>query len=299
MELRTLRAFVEVIRQGGFSQAAKAVFATQSTVSKAVKQLEDELGVPLLDRNGHRSTLTAAGEIVYRRALKMLAERDDLVAELDELRGLKRGTLRLGLPPIGSSTLFAPLFAAYRSRYPGVGIRLVEHGADRLEEILLAGEIDLAASLLPVSNAFEWQDVATEPLMALLPASHALARQKSIDLPQLKDMPFILFESGFALNRIIFDACRQHGFEPTVAARSSQIDFIIELAAAGAGVAFLPRMIAKQRCAETVRGILLKEPRTDWHMALIWRRGAFLPHAASAWLALAREFATEASRSKR
>ena len=78
MEIRTLRAFVEVVRQGGFSQAAKTVFATQSTVSKAVKQLEDECGVLLLDRIGHRSKLTAAGEIVYRRAQRILAERDDL-----------------------------------------------------------------------------------------------------------------------------------------------------------------------------------------------------------------------------
>src|SRR5262249_8856964 len=98
MELRTLRAFVEVVRQGGFSQAAKAVFATQSTISKAVKQLEDEVGMPLLDRIGHRSRLTSAGEIVYRRALTMLTEREDLSAELDDLRGLKRGVLRLGLP---------------------------------------------------------------------------------------------------------------------------------------------------------------------------------------------------------
>src|SRR6202045_565440 len=95
MELRTLRAFVEVVRQGGFSQAAKTVFATQSTVSKAVKQLEDEIGVPLLDRIGHRTRLTDAGEIVYPRAVRLLTDRDDLVAELDELRGLKRGMLRL------------------------------------------------------------------------------------------------------------------------------------------------------------------------------------------------------------
>src|SRR5271166_3237677 len=111
--LRALRVFVEVVRQGGFSQAAKAVFATQSTVSKAVKQLEDELGLSLLDRIGRHSMLTAAGEIVYRRAMAMLAERDDLLAELSELRGLKRGVLRIGLPPIGSDVLFAPMFAIY------------------------------------------------------------------------------------------------------------------------------------------------------------------------------------------
>ena len=105
MEFRTLRAFVQVVRQGGFSPAAKVVFATQSTVSKAVKQLEEEIGVPLLDRLGHRSRLTAAGEVMYPRALRILAERDDLLTEVGELRGLKRGTLKLGrsLPPIAGA----------------------------------------------------------------------------------------------------------------------------------------------------------------------------------------------------
>lgn len=289
MELRTLRAFVEVVRQGGFSQAAKVVFATQSTVSKAVKQLEDELGVSLLDRVGHRSTLTVAGEVVYRRAVQMLAQRDDLIGELEDLQGLRRGTLRLGLPPVGSSMLFAPLFAIYRKRYPGIDIRLVEHGGDRLEEILRAGEIDLAALLLPVSEEFEWQEVRREPLVALLPSGHALAQRASITLTELKDVPFLLFETGFALNRIILDACRRHGFEPAVAARSSQIDFVVELAAAGLGVAFLPRLIAQQRPHAGVGRILLAEPRTGWDIAMVWRRGAHLSQAAKAWLAVVRE----------
>lgn len=286
MELRTLRAFVEVVRQGGFTQAAKKVFATQSTVSKAIKHLEDEIGVPLLDRIGHRSKLTAAGEIVYQRALRMLAERNDLMTELDELRGLKRGTLRLGLPPVGSSTLFAPLFAAYHKRHPGVEIRLVEHGGERLEELLLSGEIELAASLLPVSDTMEWQAVRREPLTVLLSTNDELSRRRSVGLLAVKHLPFILFETGFALNRIILDACHRHGFEPNIVARSSQIDFIVELAAAGLGVAFLPRMIAERRKLPSVSRVPLVEPETDWHIAMVWRRGAYLSQAASAWLDL-------------
>ena len=286
MELRTLRAFVEVVRQGGFTQAAKKVFATQSTVSKAIKHLEDEIGVPLLDRIGHRSKLTAAGEIVYQRALRMLAERNDLMTELDELRGLKRGTLRLGLPPVGSSTLFAPLFAAYHKRYPGVETRLVEHGGERLEELLLSGEIELAASLLPVSDTMEWQAVRREPLTVLLSTNDELSRRRSVGLPAVKHLPFILFETGFALNRIILDACHRHGFEPNIVARSSQIDFIVELAAAGLGAAFLPRMIAERRKLPSVSRVLLVEPDTDWHIAMVWRRGAYLSQAARAWLDL-------------
>jgi DNA-binding transcriptional LysR family regulator len=289
MELRTLRAFVEVVRQGGFSQAAKAVFASQPTISKAVRQLEDELGVPLLDRIGHRSELTAAGHIVYRRALAMLAARDELIAELDDLRGLKRGTLRLGLPPLGSSTLFAPLFAIYRSRYPGIEIRLVEHGSRRLEEMLLAGEVDLAASLLPVSEEFESQEIRAEPLLVLLLAEHPHAARARVDLASLSESPFILFEEGFALNQVILDACARRGFQPTVTARSGQVDFVVELVAAGLGIAFLPRMMAEQRHHPAVRHVLLDEPGTEWRIALIWRRGGYLSHAAKAWIALARE----------
>jgi DNA-binding transcriptional LysR family regulator len=290
MEFRVLRTFVEVVRQGGFTSAAKVVFATQSTVSKAVKQLEDEIGLPLLDRIGHRSALTAAGQIVYRRALAMLAERDDLIAELDELRGLKRGVLRIGLPPIGSDMLFAPLFAIYRSRYPGVEIQLVEHGSKRLEEMVRAGDVDLGASLMPVPEDFVWQDVRCEPIDVLIAADHPLAKGDKVDLREVADLPFILFEGGFALNAIILTACEQSAIVPVVAARSSQIDFIIELVAAKLGIGFLPRMIAEQKKHENVRRIGISAPAMDWHMALIWRRGAYLPHAAKAWLALTKEF---------
>lgn len=288
MEFRTLRAFVEVVRQGGFSQAAKAIHSTQSTVSKAVRQLEDELGLPLLDRIGHRSELTTAGTIVFRRAQSLLTERDDLLLELDELRGLHRGVLRLGLPPMGSSILLAPMFVAYRNRYPGVEIRLVEHGSRRLEEILLSGEIDLAASLLPVPDVFEMQSVRNEPLVVVLSSNDPLAGRDRLDLDTVRDRPFLLFEPGFALNRIILDACQRRGFQPTVAVRSAHADFIIELVAAGLGIAFLPRLTALQRPRPGIATVLLDEPGTEWHMAMIWRRGGYLSHAARAWLELAK-----------
>ncbi|MBJ3776896.1 LysR family transcriptional regulator [Acuticoccus mangrovi] len=289
MEFRTLRAFVEVVRQGGFSQAAKAVFTTQSTVSKAVKQLEDEIGLPLFDRIGHRSVMTAAGEIVYQRGIKLLADRDDLLAELDEIRGLNRGVLRLGLPSVGSSTLFAPLLAIYRQRHPGIEIRLVEHGSTELEEILRAGDIDVAGMLAPTSQEFDWQPVRREPLVVLLPADHPLGERSSLSLADLKDLPFILFDGGFALHRLVLERSRKAGFEPTIAAESSQTDFMVELVGAGMGVTFLPRMLAAQSPHPAVREVLLGEPNMAWVMCVAWRRSGYLSDAAKAWLELVRE----------
>ncbi|GLU27787.1 LysR substrate-binding domain-containing protein [Brucella sp. NBRC 12950] len=286
MNLRSFQAFVEVVRQGGFSAAARTINATQSTVSKTVRQLEEELGLTLLDREATPPRLTSAGEIVYRRALAMLTEKDDMLTELGELRGLKRGLLRLGLPPIGSSVLFAPVFAAFTKLYPDIDIQLVEHGSKRLEELLLAGDVELAASLLPVEESFEWQEVRCEPVVALLPANHSFIDDGGIPLSDIASLPFILFESGFALNHIILDACHQRGLSPHVAVRSSQIDFIVELVAAGMGIGFLPQMIAEQRKNPGIRIHRIRDAEVNWDLALIWRKGAFLSHAARAWLEL-------------
>ncbi len=289
MDFRPLLAFVEVVRQGGFSSAAKTVFTTQSTVSKAVKQLEEEIGMPLLDRIGHRSVMTPAGEVVYRRGLKLLADREDLLAELDEIRGVRRGALRLGLPPVGSSIVFAPLFTIYRQRYPGIEVRLTEHGSDQLGSVLRAGEIDFAGALLPVSDEFDCQLVRSEPMVALLPPGHPLANSQTVSLLDLRETPFILFEAGFALHRIVLSACKRWGFEPDVVARSGQIDFMVELVGAGLGVAFLPRMIAARHQVRGLHHVVLSEPDVVWNMAMIWRRDAWLPPAAQAWLDLIRE----------
>ncbi len=289
MELRNLRAFVEVVRQGGFTEAAKVVFTTQSTVSKSVRQLEDELGIKLLDRIGAKSTLTAAGEIVFRRAVQMLGIRADLVAELDDLQGLKRGVLRVGLPAVGSDILFAPIFASFRSHYPGIDIQLIEGGSRELEEVLRTGQVEIAGLLQPVPDEFERVAVLNQPVVAVCSRAHPLAGRETIALQELSGDPFILFNSGFTLHDIVVAACARAGFAPKVVAQSSQISFMLRLAAGGLGITFMPKLIAGLREHKDLALIALKDKSMSWDMTLAWRRGAFLSGAATAWLALAAE----------
>lgn len=277
---------VEVVRHDGFSAAAEAVFATQPTISKAIRQLEDELGEVLLQRSRNGVRLTPAGQIVYRRALALLGEREDMLRELEELRDLQRGELHLGLASLGSDILFAPVFARFRQLYPQIELRVLERGSEALEESLRAGEIELAASLLPVADDLQWQAVRTEPLVALLPRQHPLAGSASLQLQDLIDVPFVLFEKGFLLNRHIIQACQARGFSPREVTRSGQPDFIVALVAAGLGVALLPRMIANARPRADVVIVPLDEPELDWKMVLAWRRGGYLSTAAQAWLRL-------------
>ena len=129
MEFKQLRSFIEVVHRGGFTQAAQTLHISQSAVSKQVAQLEQDVGQPLLERQASHLHLTAAGRIVLERGEALLRQRQALLNELDDLSQMERGELRLGLPMLGSDTLFAGLFAEYRRRHPNIAIQLLEGGS--------------------------------------------------------------------------------------------------------------------------------------------------------------------------
>lgn len=290
MEFHQLRSFVEVVRQGGFTQAAKTLHATQSTISKQVTQLEQRLGVLLLERNGPNLRLTDAGTLVLRRADELLRLRQDLYSELDDLSQLARGELRLGLPLLGGEVMFAELFAAYRQRYPNIVVRLFEGGSKLMEEALLRGELDIGGSLTPNDPALAFQPFCNEPLDVLLPEAHELAGCDGIALAQLKDAPFLLYQQSFTLNDRLLLACRQAGFTPREVGRSGQADFLAALVAAGQGVVLLPRIVARTLERPGLRRVPLVEPDLRWDIAFVWRQGAYLSRAAQAWLDLLKEY---------
>jgi DNA-binding transcriptional LysR family regulator len=284
VELRNLRAFVEVARCGGFTAAARALNITQSTVSKAVQQLEHDCGVSLIDRLGRGIRITEAGGIVLRRAANIQSEEENLESELAELRGLQRGRLKLGLPVLASSVLFAESVAAFRKRYPGIEVELQEQGSRRLEEGVRKGEVEIGASLQPISEDFSWRSIRDEPLMALLSVQHPLSGRSSLRLEELAATPTILFEEGILLNSVIQAAYRQRKIPLIDAGRSGNTDFIMAMVAAGLGVAFLPRIIIESRDHHSLRAVEVEDLDMWWKMALIWRRDRVLSPAARRWL---------------
>ncbi|MFJ3077560.1 MULTISPECIES: LysR family transcriptional regulator [Pseudomonas] len=287
MEFKQLRSFIEVVQRGGFTQAAQTLHISQSAVSKQVAQLEQALGQPLLERQASHLHLTAAGRIVLERGEALLRQRQALLNELDDLGQMERGELRLGLPMLGSDALFAGLFAEYRRRHPNIAIQLLEGGSRTVEQAVHSGELELGGSLTPNDPAFEYQPFCNEPLDALLPTGHVLAGLQEVELRQLADTPFLLFQRGFVLNERLLKACQQQGFTPKEGGRSGQADFLVALVAAGQGVVLLPRVVAKALERPGVVRLPLRAPDyLRWDIAFIWRRGAYLSRAAKAWLEL-------------
>lgn len=290
MEFKQLRSFIEVVHRGGFTQAATTLHISQSAVSKQVAQLEQDIGQPLLERQGSQLHLTAAGRIVLERGEALLRQRQELQSELDDLSHMARGELRLGLPLLGSDALFAGLFAEYRRRHPNIAIQLLEGGSRTVEQAVKSGELELGGSLTPSDTAFDYQPFCNEPLDALLPQGHALAGAAQVELQQLADTPFLLYQRSFVLNDRLLSACQQLGFTPKEGGRSGQADFLAALVAAGQGVVLLPRVVARALERPGVVRVPLGAPRhLRWDIAFIWRRGAYLSRAAQAWLQLVRE----------
>ena len=219
----------------------------------------------------------------------------DLLSELDDLSQLNRGELRLGLPLLGADALFAQRFAEYRRRYPNIAVHLVEGGSKTMEQAVLAGELELAGSLTPADDGFDYQPFCNEPLDVLLPAGHPKAAAASVALGELADSPFLLYQQSFTLNDRLLRACLEAGFSPREGGRSGQADFLGALVAANQGVVLLPRVIAREIERPGVVRVLLREPDLRWDIAFIWRRGGYLSRAAQAWLELLRERPLEES----
>jgi len=286
MELRTLRAFVEVARCGGFTLAAERLAVTQSTVSKMIGKLEEELGQPLLQRQHRQAELTDAGRAVLGYAEGVLAHAASIGHALDELAGLRRGELRIGVPTLGPR-LFVPLMSAFKRRYPNIELKLFEDGSHATERALLDGQLELGGLLAPVdSERFEHRLLVDDRLALLAPRRSAWARRPSVPLADLAEEPFILFGAGFALNERIIAACAQCGFSPSVTGRSGQIGFILEMVRHGLGVALLPSsQLSGLELADFAVSALV-EPEIPWRIELCWLRGSHLSSAARAWLEL-------------
>jgi DNA-binding transcriptional LysR family regulator len=234
-------------------------------------------------------TLTDAGRVVFDRAEAVLSMLHSIEDDVAEVGAVRRGHLRLGIPPMVGGAFFPPVLSDFRVAYPGVVLDLREVGARSVEALVLDGEIEAGATVLPTDRSvFEVVPLMRDVLRAVVHPTSPLARRRSVALRDLERVPFVLYREDFALHRHILDACRREGFSPKVAAESSQWDFMAAMVAADVGVALLPRTICERLDPASVRILSLAEPELRWDLALIWKQGRHLPPAARAFVEVVR-----------
>lgn len=291
MELRQLRYFVAVAQRRHFTAAAAALGVAQPALSQQIRGLERELGVELLDRSGRRIRPTPAGEAFLRRAERILGEVASAGAEMAEFAGATRGRVTVGTLPSLAEHQLPRLVAGFHARHPGLELDLREERTARLLALVAAGEVDLALLHQPTAPnsdpALTIEPLFTEELVATVAPAHPLAARGPLPLVALRDEPFILTKSGSVIRDTILAACTAAGFAPRVAFESGGAATVRALAAAGLGVAILPRSEATLGGAALVALPLV--PRLTRTVALARAAGGHHSAAAGAFSALARE----------
>ncbi|MBU2668535.1 LysR family transcriptional regulator [Actinoplanes bogorensis] len=289
MELRQLEYFVTVAREANFTRAAERVRISQSGVSSQVKALEHEIGAPLFDRSGRTARLTEAGVAALPWAQAALDAAAEMRQAVDEVRGLVRGQLTVGMV---TGCEIKPLFAAlagFRRDHPAIELDLIEDNSDRLVAGIRAGTVDIA--LVGVAGEppehLRSEVIVSEGLVALAPPDTEAARRERMTLLDLIGYPLVTLPEGTGIRAVLDESCLAGKLIPDVALVASAPGAVAELASRGLGLGVLSESMAT--AFPQLKAIPIEGVRIPALLALVWRPRpspaltALLPHLMTAF----------------
>ena len=240
MTLTQLEIFSQVAALRGFTLAAARLGISQSAVSHAIKSLEQELGVELVQRHQARVELTDIGQRLLLRARSLLGLAETMRQEAADAKGMKQGTLRIGsFGPTASMRLLPALLADYRQRYPGIEIHIEEGPDQQVVQWLRERRIDIGFVVLP-DDTFDSWPLREDRMVAVVPRQHPLAARDALTLRELCDDPFILTGAGSA--ELVMRLFTAAGLTPQIRYRCSQLLSTLDTVARGDGVTLLAEL---------------------------------------------------------
>jgi DNA-binding transcriptional LysR family regulator len=279
MELQQLKYFREVAEREHVTRAAENLFVSQSAVSRAVTQLEEELGVPLFYRQGRAVMLSPYGRSFLEHVIRALNVLESGKRLLGEQNSEESGTVSLGFLHSLGIEMVPRLIREYRRRHPRIQFTLVQRSGRMLMEQLGEGSIDLCLSVpgLFEQSDVRWSHLLDEELIIALPQTHRLAARRTLRIAELSSEAFLALVPGHTL-RIIFDkVCADSSFVPNIAFEGMDIATLRGMIAAGLGIGLVPP--APARFAGIVE-IKLSQVRLIRPLGIGWVEDRYLPPCA-------------------
>ncbi len=293
MELRQLRYLVALADERSFTRAAEREHIAQPALSQQVQKLEQELGLPLVERTTRRVSITEAGNLLVARARRVLTELEAARQELDRVRGIQTGQVTVGAMHTMGPVDITLVLARFHELHPQVELTVREDDSDALAALLRVDAIDLA--FLSVTERVEshglaLQQILMEELVVVLPQNHPLAGREEIRMIELSQEEFISYREGARLRELLMSAADEAGFTPRIFLESNESRRIRRLVARGLGVTILPRSHAiGVGTADRIAVARVVEPRLARDITLAWRSGRRLPPAVAEFLNITRD----------
>lgn len=287
MSLTPLRYFNEVVRAGSIRVAAERLHVAPSAISRQMRNLEEELGLPLFERHARGVVPTSAGELYAQYAREALLDQERISSEIDDLKGLRRGHVRVcSVEGVVANGLTLAI-ATFRKRFSGVTISLDITGTASVVTSVRNGDVDIGIAFTSdpdpdVQRALRLKD----PLFAIMSPDHPAARHRRLSLRDTLDHPIAIPRKQFGIRTLLETRCRtaQLTMNPTL--ETNSIEALRGFARSGCGITYLPRLSVKR---EIEAGQIVAIPMTDRDLQqatvdVCILKGRTLPTAAAGFL---------------
>ncbi|WP_179284162.1 LysR family transcriptional regulator [Bordetella genomosp. 10] len=291
LNLRLLQTFMLVAENLSFREAAEQTHRSQSAVSTQIKQLEAQLGTPLLHRTTRSVNLTAAGAELYTGIRSAMLEIGEGLRNIQECTDPKQGRVRLACSPTVAAAQLPRILASFEQDYPAVRVHLTELHSDELCEAVRQGDVDFGIGP-KVGNAQAgvlFEVILNDPLMALMHRDAATRRRGGISMRELAGMPLLLHKSGTTSRFLLEEALQGSNARLNSKYECTQGQTLVAMAEAGLGTAILPRSVIKGNRTPATRAVRIVEPEIFRQIAIVTAHGRRLLPAAARLAQLIRE----------
>ncbi|MGG1634159.1 LysR family transcriptional regulator [Paenibacillus sp. NRS-1760] len=276
MELLQLQYFLTVARLEHMTEAARNLHVTQSSLSKTIGRLEEDLGVPLFDRIGRNLRLNEYGSLFLRRAERALFELEQGKQELSDLSSLEHSTLKLA---VTTASKLPNILREFRKKRPDIQFHVQMLATQEMVTLLDRGEVDFCLSSPPIEgDDIECQIVFIDPILVAVPKGHRLADRSSVSLAELRDEWFVGVKRGYGTRDLVDSLCESIGFVPKYVYEGDEPARLSMLVEAEIGIAFLPSTARNSR--EQIHYLQIENHELVREIALLWHRNRYISRAA-------------------
>lgn len=287
MDMRQLKYFLTIAREGQITRAAKLLNMEQPPLSRQLKLMEEELGVRLFDRHGKGLKLTDAGELLRQKAEQLFIQFNETLQEVKETEEGVRGVLSIG-SVVSCISLLPKRIERFRVRFPRVTFKILEGDHFYLGEQLEKRAIDLVVARLPFEALTDPKQLAvlplpSDPFVVVIPSSwEQYSGKQSIRMIELAQFPFIALKSDQTtrMHEQVVSECKRHGFEPNIVCECSSVAIIMSLIAEGIGATVFPKSVMSSFPSTVVKMLNIEDADFQSGVGILWLKDHYLPKSA-------------------
>ncbi|AFM39388.1 transcriptional regulator [Desulfosporosinus acidiphilus SJ4] len=279
MEWTQLQYFQAVAELQHFTKASETLAISQPALSRSIARLEEELGVPLFERQGRTVVLNSYGKIFLNRVNRAIQEITLGQQEIQNLLDPFKGSVSLGFIHSQGSNLVPDLLGTFRKNFPEIQFMLYQNVTHQVLDQLEAGEIDFCFCSQPLAReTIHWIKLFIEEIILIVPHEHPLARRRTVKLADLAEEPFIAYKKELSLGEIIDRLFQEAGIMPKVTFEGEEVGTITGLVAAKLGIALIPKVRVLEMSG--ISQIHISEPKCQRVIGMAWIEGRYLSPAA-------------------